>query len=469
MDEAGAPVLPAAQVSTIFGNCQQLLGVHEELLKQLRAEPAQPQPKWATVAEAILVTSPWLRIDKEHVVNTPDARTALDTACERRPAFVAFLKGCSKDTRAPTAALYSLLAKPFQRVTRYHILLEQMVKRAPHNHNLYQRLRDAHAASKDVATEINDAMAAKDNSLRLVQIAQTLHGVKDLVQARRHLVGEEDAVCTVSPPPRRKRREYAKLYLFDDLLVLASAHRQGPFRVVKGHKRYTATRVYDLRRVYPEPAPAGQQCDDAGTWFALSLRVKPPLEGSSSSNNKRAKPFVETVYQLRFTSQLQRDVMLQSMRAAADTWRIDSAQVKQRRMSACGGAGAGAGAGAAGGGGRGCCVVSADEDEDDGEEDEEAAEEAEEVAAPAAAPQQAPLRVSTSDVTVTMPRPKGSPSSVNDAESQGAASDRAQQQQQQPSSPARRPRSRSRSQGATASCCAGLMRLFARRPAAAAV
>jgi len=85
----------------------------------------------------------------------------------------------------------SFLIMPIQRIPRYVLLLEDLLKCSPGDHIDNQKLQEALTGIKKVAVEINQKKAAVENFAKLVEIHNKLDPpIEDLCAAHRHFVKE---------------------------------------------------------------------------------------------------------------------------------------------------------------------------------------------------------------------------------------------------------------------------------------
>lgn len=72
--------------------------------------------------------------------------------------------------------LNALLITPVQRIPRYKLLLEDVIKNTPDAHSDKRSLREALAQIDAVAWHINDQLREHDNALKMIDIQKSLQG-----------------------------------------------------------------------------------------------------------------------------------------------------------------------------------------------------------------------------------------------------------------------------------------------------
>jgi cell division control protein 24 len=63
----------------------------------------------------------------------------------------------------PKSELPAFLIKPVQRICKYPLLLEQLVKRCPPDHEFYKELTEGATSSKRIADKVNEAQRRAEN------------------------------------------------------------------------------------------------------------------------------------------------------------------------------------------------------------------------------------------------------------------------------------------------------------------
>jgi hypothetical protein len=90
--------------------------------------------------------------------------------------------------------------------------LKDLLKNTPEEHPEYEDLKESHDSIVEIATYCNKKKAEALNVFKVVELAEELK-IKDLVQPGRRIVKEGEL-------RRAKSRKVARLYLFNDLMVI---------------------------------------------------------------------------------------------------------------------------------------------------------------------------------------------------------------------------------------------------------
>jgi hypothetical protein len=88
--------------------------------------------------------------------------------------FVNFISNAEKDPRLNNADIGSLLIEPVQRVPRYKMLLEQLLKYTPETSHEYDLISQSLQKLSDVAAENNDVIKKRENREKITKMMQMI-------------------------------------------------------------------------------------------------------------------------------------------------------------------------------------------------------------------------------------------------------------------------------------------------------
>ena len=116
------------------------------------------------------------------------------------------------------AALASYLIMPIQRIPRYQLLLDQLLKYTNHDHKDYPNLEKSLGLVKDVAHHINRAVHSRQNRDTIVALQSQFTSKVQLLKPSRVFIRQ-------GPLVKQGRRSDAKyvFFLFNDMLAYASS------------------------------------------------------------------------------------------------------------------------------------------------------------------------------------------------------------------------------------------------------
>eukprot|EP00824_Muranothrix_gubernata_P019025 TRINITY_DN38545_c0_g1_i1.p1 TRINITY_DN38545_c0_g1~~TRINITY_DN38545_c0_g1_i1.p1 ORF type:complete len:557 (-),score=134.50 TRINITY_DN38545_c0_g1_i1:67-1710(-) len=215
----GPRLLTPDEVRQIFANVNMVLKVNETLLSDL--EERMGEWPFAQLGKSMLNIAPFLKTYTDYVNNYNRALTTLTQAKKRRD-FATFLK--QKEARhCGGLDLVSYLITPVQRIPRYRLLLEDLVKNTPPEHGDFVNIVDSLEAIKQIADFVNERKREAENLMKVVEVKTNLIGYdKNLVEPHRHYV-REGIVTHV----KRLNIKERYLFLFNDILIVSIRSRSG--------------------------------------------------------------------------------------------------------------------------------------------------------------------------------------------------------------------------------------------------
>jgi len=158
-------------------------------------------------------------VEASYVANYSTALEALTQLRKSNPAFASFLQRQEAKKKCKGQKLESFLIMPVQRLPRYRLLLEDLVRHTAEGHPDLRSLGDAVETVKAVLVVVNDASREAEALMQVVQIAETLllKSVRiNLVEAHRRFVhrGQLNVIGMIGMSPRL-------VFLFNDLFLIS--------------------------------------------------------------------------------------------------------------------------------------------------------------------------------------------------------------------------------------------------------
>eukprot|EP00842_Homolaphlyctis_polyrhiza_P005966 jgi/Hompol1/6370/HPOL_001186-RA len=175
----------------IFSNLKDIIGVNTELKNQLE-ERIQGSPfnvSKTCIGDIFLVLTPYLKMYSLYVKNFNHAISLITELTHKHPAFAAFLKEQAMRRECKGLIFQTLLIEPVQRIPRYKLLLDDLLKCTPSTHPDYTKLVKALGLVSQVAIFVNEEIRKHENVLRMVEIQKSLIGLHEslLVPGRRFI------------------------------------------------------------------------------------------------------------------------------------------------------------------------------------------------------------------------------------------------------------------------------------------
>ena len=235
---AQGAILPPHVIAKIFSCCDRLSELSDTMSSQLKARLADWDMETSTVSDVfkehmaksgLLGGSRLGDLYVQYVNNFEQSSRAL-RAAEENEEWRFFLKHWALLTEATGFGkknLQSLLIQPVQRIPRYKLLLEQLIKETPKGHPDGPSLKSTLDEVAAVATKVNTAIKRREAVEAVVNLEDEFGGNAKLAQPGRLLVKRLDAAsCKLSVSGERLDESHKKLtlVLFSDTLLLAEKH-----------------------------------------------------------------------------------------------------------------------------------------------------------------------------------------------------------------------------------------------------
>ncbi len=162
------------------------------------------------IADLFINFVPHLEVYISYLTMFETAKSNVKKYVEKHKDFEAWLKKRKKDKMAIGNDMDSLLIMPVQRIPRYKILLENLLKQTPEDHGDYEHLKKAIELINECALLHNEKIRETNNMIKVQQIAKFLK-MENLAIPGRFLIREGD--CMMNETKQ-------KLYLFNDSMVI---------------------------------------------------------------------------------------------------------------------------------------------------------------------------------------------------------------------------------------------------------
>ena len=170
-------LISRAQLNDIFSTLEIIVELNRNLLNDLRDRLS----KWPTVqkfGDLFVRMSPILRLYSGYVRNYEVAQKTLDSMKENAP-FAEFLAEREKHTNG--LQLESFLIMPVQRLPRYQMLLQGLLKYTDEDHVDFNDINDAQAHITEICADINFQKQMDENSRLLRSLVDDVDGLADVL------------------------------------------------------------------------------------------------------------------------------------------------------------------------------------------------------------------------------------------------------------------------------------------------
>ncbi|MDP2435849.1 MAG: RhoGEF domain-containing protein [archaeon] len=219
-------LLDKQQTKEVFGNVETLLA-EVNLPLQASFDARQRQARQDSlgvvhrIGDILLEHCNLFKLYAHYASNYPWVPTRLQQLEEALPAFSQFLKEVPKKRACRDKRLSDLLILPLQRICKYPLFLQGLVKSTDPEHPDYATLVEVDAVVRDVVNQINERTRTVENIVRLTKIEKTLDNAShlDIVQ-RGRLVHKEAEVSLRRSSEKDLTPRPAMLYLCSDVLLI---------------------------------------------------------------------------------------------------------------------------------------------------------------------------------------------------------------------------------------------------------
>ncbi|XP_012414184.1 pleckstrin homology domain-containing family G member 6 [Trichechus manatus latirostris] len=225
-------LLTEVSVETLFGNVPSLIRAHrsfwEEVLGPILEETrASGQPlNPVSLQNGFLMFSQWFQPYVQYCLQVKQTMAYAREQQDNNPFFQAFIQWCEKHKRSGRQMLGDLLIKPHQRITKYPLLLQAVLKRSPEA-RAQEALNAMIASVESFLQHINGQVRQGEEHESLVALAQR--------------IGPYEVLEPSSEEVEKNLRPFSTLDLTSPMLGVAPKHTrqlllEGPVRVKEGRE-----------------------------------------------------------------------------------------------------------------------------------------------------------------------------------------------------------------------------------------
>ncbi|CAL1543406.1 unnamed protein product [Lymnaea stagnalis] len=272
-----ACLVPDDVHARLFSNLEQIREVNVTLLETLEQ---------TTVGQAFSQLAPFLKLYSTYANNHQYALNTLQVSA-KSPDFTAFIARQEDRPEVMGLKLNALLITPVQRIPRYKMLLEELLKNTPNQHHDYISLSEAAEKIAEIASHINEHIRQNENFMKMLAIQRSFDSSAPKLLAPGRQFIKEGPLKKVS---RKGGKSYERMFfLFSDILLYGK-----PKFLDGGGKLYTCSCVLPLRHCKVEPVfITSFSKSDTGGVFRLTCKEESLV--LYSEDRKNAKDWSEEV------------------------------------------------------------------------------------------------------------------------------------------------------------------------------
>ncbi|KAL9882325.1 vav guanine nucleotide exchange factor isoform 1-T1 [Glossina fuscipes fuscipes] len=245
------------ELRQIFPRIKELADIHTKFLDKLR-DSLQPHAKVKMSQVFLEFREPFL-IYGEYCSCLLGAIDYLADICKKNQIIDQLVQVCEREYNVGKLQLRDILSVPMQRILKYHLLLDKLVKETSPMHEDYRSLERAKEAMIDVSQYINEVKRDSDHLVIIQKVKDSIIDLhlpqngNDLLQYGRLLLDGE--LHIKAHEDQKTKLRYA--FVFDKILILVKplnakagdmqyrfrdSHNLNEYRVEQSHSRRTLGR-----------------------------------------------------------------------------------------------------------------------------------------------------------------------------------------------------------------------------------
>eukprot|EP00026_Physarum_polycephalum_P003301 Phypoly_transcript_03311.p1 GENE.Phypoly_transcript_03311~~Phypoly_transcript_03311.p1 ORF type:complete len:722 (+),score=144.11 Phypoly_transcript_03311:157-2322(+) len=210
-------ILTDPEIRVIFSETESILNYNRHLLLQLEERVS----KWSVsqrLGDIFLLISNFLKIYTQYCSNYSEAMRIL-SECKKQSKFKKFLDELKKKCHdIEHRGIEDYLIRPVQRIPRYYLLLQDLVKHTSKDHPDYANLASAAQKVQAVAEYMNGKKREAENIMKVTEVQEMIEGdIEPLAKPHRRFV-KEGQLHEIGKGTARKVA--VVLFLFNDMLVI---------------------------------------------------------------------------------------------------------------------------------------------------------------------------------------------------------------------------------------------------------
>ncbi|XP_034511898.1 intersectin-1 isoform X3 [Ailuropoda melanoleuca] len=162
-------LLTEKEGAMVFVNWKELIMCNIKLLKALRVRKKMSGEKMPVKMVGDILTAqlphmqPYIRFCSCQL----NGAALIQQKTDEAPDFKEFVKRLAMDPRCKGMPLSSFILKPMQRVTRYPLIIKNILENTPENHPDHSHLKHALEKAEELCSQVNEGVREKENSDRL--------------------------------------------------------------------------------------------------------------------------------------------------------------------------------------------------------------------------------------------------------------------------------------------------------------
>jgi hypothetical protein len=223
--EEGSPLIPNEEINQIFSNVEAILGFNEKLYIALRKSLGRGE-----LAGGSRVGTVFYRLAdflKMYTIYCQNHKNAVDSTIRCAKKYREFGQFLDKQSALPEVNglfLKDYLIKPVQRLCKYPLLFQEILRNTPKTHPDYPEIEATIDKVKHVADSINKSTALQENFNKMLEVSERLTGF-DVMSTDRWYVKEQTLTGYSSNDKEQELKE-RHVFLFNDLILFTKLNKK---------------------------------------------------------------------------------------------------------------------------------------------------------------------------------------------------------------------------------------------------
>jgi len=210
--------------ATVFFQIKLLLDLHNGFYTSLYQSVENSTLNDACISKAFFNWSSFFIIYGDYCSNLEKAQNLITDLVKKSTFFADAKQQCEKQANDGKFQLNDLIVLPMQRILKYHLLLNEIVKQTPETHSDYHSIMKAYEIMIDLGSYLNEI---KRDSEMLDTINAIQNSITDLVMPEHTLLYDygrllrDDEIKVRSNDDNKLKTRY--VFLFDKVIVMCKA------------------------------------------------------------------------------------------------------------------------------------------------------------------------------------------------------------------------------------------------------
>ncbi|KFD49371.1 hypothetical protein M514_09734 [Trichuris suis] len=213
-------LMPESKFAILFSNLNSIHAFHKRhFLPELESRLLD-WPTKGKISDVVCQQAPFLKMYSDYINNYKRATNVCEEMYKKSAKFAHIVDEIEQLPECDNLPLASHIIAPVQRVMRYHLLMQEYLKRLEEGHPDKEDTEKALELVKSAANHANEIMRKMDQYRDMVELQEHLGSqVPDLISPSRELIKQGRLVKLSSKSDEMHHRH---LFLFNDMLLVCS-------------------------------------------------------------------------------------------------------------------------------------------------------------------------------------------------------------------------------------------------------